>query len=54
MNGGGDYGTQSHIAEPYSCLQVWVNIRSNSKIPNGMLLVVPAYDKDYPDDNTSR
>ena len=22
--GEGDYGTQSHAAEPYSCLQVWV------------------------------
>ena len=22
--GEGEYGTQSHAAEPYSCLQVWV------------------------------
>ena len=22
--GDGDYGTRSNIAEPYSCLQVWV------------------------------
>ena len=24
--GEGDYGIQSHAAEPYSCLQVWVYI----------------------------
>ena len=27
--GEGDYGTQSHAAEPYSCLQVWVFIKVN-------------------------
>ena len=32
--GEGDYGTQSHTAEPYSCLQVWVFVvvENNAKI----------------------
>ena len=29
--GDGDYGTQSHIAEPYSCLQVWVSLIKGSE-----------------------
>ena len=29
--GENDYGTKSHAAEPYSCLQVWVDIQEKSK-----------------------
>ena len=27
--GDGDYGTRRHIAEPYSCLLVWVTLHKN-------------------------
>ena len=29
--GDGDYWTQSHVAEPYSCLQVWVKTFNNNE-----------------------
>ena len=29
--GDSDYGTRSHIAEPYSCLQVWVSLIKGSE-----------------------
>ena len=36
--GEGDYGTRSHTAEPYSCLQVWVWVWGNRRKENSFLM----------------